>query len=230
MEEESEPIFDKESGGILEKEVCIPNFNAKCLPIWHVMVTKEDIGNVWDDEGCGKNDMMTIVECFKPPIYDEYPEYDVELEELKLLTARNATQLRPSSPTVNSNKRKVDDWDWLDESVLKQHTGIFETYEVIRGSECSFVMDSGSADSRAEFCLGSTHQNSLSRGRAAQLTREITSATTHRGRKLAATRSTVYPLKASHVGELQNLDGRRAVRVKLSHGDYSEENPPGETV
>jgi hypothetical protein len=133
------------SGGIFEKEVCIPSFNTKCLPIRHVMVTKEDIDNVWDDQGCSKNDIMTKVECFKPPIPDEYLEEDDDSEELKLLTARNVPQFHPSNPTVNSNKRKVDNWDWLDESVLKQRTRIFETYGVIRGSECSFVMDSGSA-------------------------------------------------------------------------------------
>ncbi|KAF7152640.1 hypothetical protein RHSIM_Rhsim01G0065000 [Rhododendron simsii] len=132
------------SGGIFEKEVCILSFSTKCLPIRHVMVTNDDIGNVWDDGGCGKNDIMTIVERFKPPIYDECPEEDVVSKELKLLTARNVPQFHPSNPTVNSNKQKVDDWDWLDESVVKQHTKIFETYGVIRGSECSFVMDSGS--------------------------------------------------------------------------------------
>ncbi|KAG5542635.1 hypothetical protein RHGRI_022226 [Rhododendron griersonianum] len=89
--------------------------------------------------------METTTDWSTPPSYDEYPEENVVLEELKLLTARNFLQFHPSNPTVNSNKRKVNDWDWFDESILKQRTKIFKTYGVIRGSECSFVMDSGSA-------------------------------------------------------------------------------------
>ncbi|KAG5562011.1 hypothetical protein RHGRI_004898 [Rhododendron griersonianum] len=83
MEEESEPIYHEESGGVFEEEVCFPNFNAECLLIQLVMVTKEDIGDVWDGEGCGKNDVMTITECFKPPICDENLEDNVKLEKLK---------------------------------------------------------------------------------------------------------------------------------------------------
>lgn len=75
------------------------------------------------DEECSKilmaANMETEIDWSKPPIYDEYPEEEVDSEELKLLTTRSVPQLHPSSPNVNSKKRKVDDWDWLDESVLK---------------------------------------------------------------------------------------------------------------
>lgn len=109
----------------------------------------DEAGKKFDHEECSKffmaANMEIEIDWSKPPIYDEYPEEDDDSKDLKLLTTRNAPQLHTSSLTVNSKKRKVDDWDWLDESVLKQRTRIFETYGVIRGSECSFVMDSGSA-------------------------------------------------------------------------------------
>ncbi|KAF7112278.1 hypothetical protein RHSIM_RhsimUnG0245700 [Rhododendron simsii] len=111
----------------------------------------DEAGKKFDHEECSKilmaANMETEIDWSKPPIYDEYPEEDDDSEELKLLTTRNSPQLHISSLTVNSKKRKVDDWDWLDESVLKQRTKIFETYGVIRGTECSFVMDSGSGGS-----------------------------------------------------------------------------------
>ena len=50
----------------------------------------------------------------KPPVNDEYREEDVEPEELKILTTRQTQHVVPSSPTLNSKKRKVDDWDSLD--------------------------------------------------------------------------------------------------------------------
>ncbi|KAF7149776.1 hypothetical protein RHSIM_Rhsim02G0135300 [Rhododendron simsii] len=109
----------------------------------------DEAGIKFDYEECSKILMAANVETTTNwsthPIYDEYPEDDDDLEELKLLTTRNAPQLHTPSLNVNSKKQKVDDWDWLDELVLKQRTRIFETYGVIRGSECSFVMDSGSA-------------------------------------------------------------------------------------
>ncbi|KAF7120950.1 hypothetical protein RHSIM_Rhsim13G0108600 [Rhododendron simsii] len=80
-------------------------------------------GKKFDHEECSKilmaANMETEIDWSKPPIYDEYPEEDDDSEELKLLTTRNAPQLHTSSLTVNSKKRKVDDWDWLDESVVK---------------------------------------------------------------------------------------------------------------
>ncbi|KAF7112938.1 hypothetical protein RHSIM_RhsimUnG0177700 [Rhododendron simsii] len=107
----------------------------------------DEAGKKFDHEECSKilmaANMETEIDWSKPPIYDETKEDD-DSEELKLLTTRNSPQLHISSLTVNSKKQKVDDWDWLDESVLKQRTKIFETYGVIRGTECSFVMDSGS--------------------------------------------------------------------------------------
>ncbi|KAF7137748.1 hypothetical protein RHSIM_Rhsim07G0209400 [Rhododendron simsii] len=107
MEEESdEPIYHEESGGLFEEEVSIPNFNAECLLIRHVMVTKEDIGDVWDGKGCGKNDVMTT-ECFKPPICDENLEDNVKLEKLKLQKSLLITK-----EFVSAKKRKKRKKRW----------------------------------------------------------------------------------------------------------------------
>ncbi|KAF7143281.1 hypothetical protein RHSIM_Rhsim05G0025400 [Rhododendron simsii] len=107
MEEESdEPIYHEESGGLFEEEVSIPNFNAECLLIQLVMVTKEYIGDVWDGKGCGKNDVMTT-ECFKPPICDENLEDNVKLEKLKLQKSLLITK-----EFVSAKKRKKRKKRW----------------------------------------------------------------------------------------------------------------------
>ncbi|KAG5547303.1 hypothetical protein RHGRI_013099 [Rhododendron griersonianum] len=98
-------------------------------------MVSRSLGTVPDGDQAGKKlghqecskilmaaNMETEVDWSKPPIYDEYPGEEVDSDELKLLTARGVPQFHPSSPIVNSNKRKVDDWEWLDELVLKQRT------------------------------------------------------------------------------------------------------------
>ncbi|KAF7144212.1 hypothetical protein RHSIM_Rhsim05G0179000 [Rhododendron simsii] len=137
-EEEQEPTYDEE---VFEKVQCEPDFDAQSLLIQQVLVAPMDRAEmIFDDEECCK--AAAMVDWSKPPIYDEYPEdVGIALGELTSVLLVHNTQ---RSPTWVSNKRKSDDSNWTDEFVYEQRTKLFETYGVIHGFECLFIMDSGS--------------------------------------------------------------------------------------
>ncbi|KAF7142833.1 hypothetical protein RHSIM_Rhsim05G0097500 [Rhododendron simsii] len=137
-EEEQEPTYDEE---VFEKVQCEPDFDAKSLLIQQVLVAPKDgAEKIFDDEECCKTAAM--VDWSKPPIYDEYPEDEgIALGELTYVLPVHNTQ---QSSTWVSNKRKSDDSNWIDEYVYEQRTKLFETFGIIHGFECLFIMDSGS--------------------------------------------------------------------------------------
>ncbi|KAI8531773.1 hypothetical protein RHMOL_Rhmol11G0161900 [Rhododendron molle] len=112
MEEESEPIYHEESGRVFEEEVCIPNFNAECLLIRLVMLTKEDIGDVWVGERCSKNDVMTITECFKSRICDENLEDNVNLEKLN---PQKSLLITKEFVSAKKGKKRKKRWGFVED-------------------------------------------------------------------------------------------------------------------
>jgi hypothetical protein len=67
----------------------------------------------------------------------------VELLKSKLLVIRPTPQELIPSISSNRKKRKIVEWEWIEESILEQRTKLFETCGNVQGiDQCHSIMDS----------------------------------------------------------------------------------------